>query len=58
MLGTLKVPTQAFIGESQARSRYTFCSKVAQKEGYIQISQIFATTVRQEKEHALWGFKQ
>ena len=31
----------AFAGESQARNRYTFYAKVAKKEGYEQISQIF-----------------
>lgn len=57
MSETLKVLTQAFIGESQARNRYTFYSKIAKKEGYVQISQIFATTADQEKEHASWEFK-
>ena len=52
MSETLKVLTQAFIGESQARNRYTFYSKKAKKEGYIQISNIFNETAEQEKEHA------
>ena len=57
MSETLKVLTQAFIGESQARNRYTFYSNTAKKEGYIQISQIFAMTADQEREHASWEFK-
>jgi rubrerythrin len=57
MSETLKVLTQAFIGESQARNRYTFYSSIAKKEGYIQISQIFAMTAEQEKEHGSWEFK-
>lgn len=43
---------KAFAGESQARNRYDFFSKVAKKEGYEQISAIFAKTALQEKEHA------
>jgi len=49
---TLKNLTKAFIGESQARNRYTFYSKIAQKEGYEQIAEIFLITADNEKEHA------
>jgi rubrerythrin len=42
----------AFAGESQARNRYTFAASVAKKEGYEQISAIFADTAANEKEHA------
>ena len=42
----------SFAGESQARMRYTYFSSVAKKEGYEQISAIFAETADQEKEHA------
>ncbi|MDP8223793.1 MAG: rubrerythrin family protein [Candidatus Lernaella stagnicola] len=42
----------AFAGESQARNRYNFASSVAKKEGFVQISLIFAETADQEKEHA------
>ena len=41
-----------FAGESQARNRYTFFASVAKKEGFILISEIFAETAQQEKEHA------
>ena len=47
----------AFIGESQARNKYTYFASVAKKEGYIQISQIFEETANQEKEHAKRFFK-
>ena len=47
----------AFAGESQARNRYTYFSKVAKKEGYIQISKVFEVTADQEKEHAKRLFK-
>ena len=47
----------AFAGESQARNRYTYFSKQAKKEGYEQISAIFAETADQEKEHAKRFFK-
>jgi rubrerythrin len=42
----------AFAGESQARTRYTFFSSAAKKEGYEQISAIFQETSDNEKEHA------
>lgn len=42
----------AFAGESQARNRYTYFASQAKKEGYVQISDIFAETADQEKEHA------
>ena len=47
----------AFAGESQARTRYTFFSSVAKKEGYEQIAAVFAETADQEKEHAKRFFK-
>lgn len=47
----------AFAGESQARNRYTYFSSQAKKEGYVQISAIFAETADQEKEHAKRLFK-
>lgn len=43
---------KAFIGESQARMRYTFYAKQAVKEGYIQLGDVFALTSEQEREHA------
>jgi rubrerythrin len=43
---------KAFIGESQARNRYTYYSKIAIKEGYEQIAEIFLLTAEQEKIHA------
>ncbi len=48
---------KSFAGESQARSRYTFFSSVAKKEGYEQIAAIFMETAEQEKEHAKKFFK-
>jgi rubrerythrin len=51
---TIKNLAAAFIGESQARNRYTTYSKIAKKEGYEQISAIFAETADQEAEHAKW----
>ncbi len=49
--------TKAFIGESQARNRYTFYAKIAQKEGFEQIAEIFLLTAENEKEHAKWLFR-
>ncbi len=47
----------AFMGESQARMRYTMFSKIAKKEGYVLISKIFIETADQEKEHATWNYR-
>ena len=48
---------EAFAGESQARNKYTFYASKAKKEGYEQISQLFADTAANEKEHAELWFK-
>lgn len=47
----------AFAGESQARNRYTFFASEAKKAGYEQISEIFADTANNEKEHAKLFYK-
>ncbi|OGQ93442.1 MAG: rubrerythrin [Deltaproteobacteria bacterium RIFOXYA12_FULL_61_11] len=47
----------AFAGESQARNRYTYYSKIARNEGYILVAKIFEETADQEKEHAKALFK-
>lgn len=47
----------AFAGESQARTRYTFFSSVAKKEGFVHISNIFMETAENEKEHAKVFYK-
>lgn len=47
----------AFAGESQARNRYTFYAKAAQKEGYHQIANIFLETAENERVHAKNFFK-
>jgi len=54
MQETIKNLAKAFIGESQARNRYTMYSKIAVKEGYQEISANFALTADQEAEHAKW----
>lgn len=43
---------KSFAGESQARNRYDFYSKVADKEGYKQIMNIFLETAGNERQHA------
>ena len=48
---------EAFAGESQARNKYTFYASKAKKDGYVQISNIFEETARNEKEHAEIWFK-
>lgn len=57
MQKTIANLAKAFIGESQARNRYTFYSKAAKEEGFEQIAAIFAETADQEKEHAKQLFK-
>jgi rubrerythrin len=54
---TIKNLTKAFIGESQARNRYSFYAKIAKKEGFEQISDIFLLTAENEREHAKWLFR-
>jgi rubrerythrin len=54
MSSTIENLSKAFIGESQARNRYTFYAKVAKKEGFDQISEIFLVTADNEREHAKW----
>jgi len=48
---------KSFAGESQARTRYTYFSSIAKKEGYVQIADVFDETADQEKEHAKRFFK-
>ncbi|MCC7552770.1 rubrerythrin family protein [Candidatus Micrarchaeota archaeon] len=57
MQKTLENLTKAFIGESQARNRYTMYASTARKEGYQQISEIFTITADNEIEHAEWLWK-
>jgi rubrerythrin len=52
MSETITNLTKAFIGESQARNRYTFYASTARKEGYEQISEIFLLSADNEREHA------
>lgn len=47
----------AFAGESQARNRYTYFAKQADKEGFMQISHIFEETANQERVHGKRFFK-
>ena len=47
----------AFIGESQARNKYTYFASKAKKEGYQQIAALFEETANNEKEHAKIWFK-
>ncbi len=48
---------KSFAGESQAKNRYTFFAKQAQKEGYEQIAALFAETAAQEEQHAKVFFR-
>ena len=57
MTKTIENLAKAFVGESQARNRYTFYAKIARTEGYEQFASIFEETANQEKEHAKNLFK-
>jgi len=57
MKNTIGNLVKAFIGESQARNRYTFYAKIAKNEGFEQIAGIFLITAENEKEHASNLFK-
>ncbi|MFW9773364.1 MAG: rubrerythrin [Candidatus Thorarchaeota archaeon] len=57
MKETAKKLYTAYVGESQARNRYTFFSKIAKKDGYVLVSKIFEETADQEKEHGSWFYK-
>ena len=57
MTNTIQNLAKAFIGESQARNRYGFYSKIAKKEGFEQIAEIFLLTAENEREHASQLFK-
>lgn len=57
MKNTILNLAKAFIGESQARNRYTFYAKIAKQESFEQISEIFLMTAENEREHAKWLFR-
>lgn len=57
MKKTVENLAKAFIGESQARNRYTIYAKTAKKEGYEQLSEIFLNTAENEREHAKWAMR-
>ena len=54
---TYKNLEQAFAGESQAHTKYQYYASRAKKDGFEQISEIFAETAHNEKEHAKIWFK-
>ena len=55
---TIQCLINAFTGESIARNKYTFYAKIAKKEGYEQISEIFLETAKNEQEHAKLFYKE
>jgi len=57
MKKTIENLAKAFIGESQARNRYTIYARIAQKEGLEQMAEIFLLTAENEREHAKWIFR-
>lgn len=57
MKKTIENLSKAFIGESQARNRYTFYSQIAKKEGYEKIAEVFSVTSDQENQHAKWLYR-
>lgn len=57
MSKTIENLKAAFAGESQARNMYTFFAKVARKEGYHYIAELFDETAVNEQRHANDHFK-
>ncbi len=55
---TLQCLINAFVGESQARNKYTFYAKAAKSEGYKIIYDVFMETAENEKEHAKLFYKE
>lgn len=51
MTQTIKNLTKAFIGESQARNRYTFYAKIAKKEGLAKIAVRLQAIAKAETHH-------
>lgn len=49
---------EAFAGESQARSKYTYFASAAKKAGYEQMAALYLETADQEKEHAKLWYKE
>ena len=47
----------AFAGESMATNKYSYYASQAKKHGFVQISEIFAETSGNEREHAKLWFK-
>lgn len=54
---TYKNLQEAFAGESQVRTKYSYYASKAKKEGYQQIAAIFEETAKNEQEHAKLWFK-
>lgn len=54
---TLNNLMEAFNWESQARNRYTMYAKIAKKEWFDQVWEIFQITADNEREHAKWIFR-
>ncbi len=57
MSKTIENLKEAFAGESMARYKYTFFAKVARKEGYHYIANLFEETAINEMRHANDHFK-
>lgn len=47
----------AFAGESQAKNKYQFYAKIARKEGYVQIGDLFDETAHNEEMHGKIFFR-
>lgn len=54
---TFNAILEAFAGESEARNKYDFFSKIARKEGHPKIADFFDETSRNEKMHAKLLYK-
>jgi rubrerythrin len=57
MKQTIENLAKAFVGESQARNRYSMYASIAKDEGFEQIASIFTQTADHERVHAKQLFK-
>ena len=55
---TLQSLINAFAGESQSRNKYTMYAKIAAKEGFKIIEEVFMETAENEREHAKLFYKE
>ncbi|MFH1127682.1 MAG: rubrerythrin family protein [archaeon] len=54
---TIKNLALAFVGESQARNRYSIYAEIAKEGGHTTVAEVFLLTADNEREHAKWNYR-